>query len=169
SHEPLLESIRGGQAGQSVPNKNAKPAMEFRPGFAFGAKVQMCAEVVLFLFAESSVEEEVRNALYIVTKHPMPFRSVVTTARRLQLGYSIANSSCCSSSSSSSKSSSPPVKRTSSSFSSGSAASLSPSGSSFFLRPFVSSLRERILAGSATPRMYPYLRAYSSRVRSSIL
>jgi hypothetical protein len=51
SHEPLLEPIRGGQASQSVPNKNAKPSMEFRPGFAFGAKVQMCAEVFLFLFA----------------------------------------------------------------------------------------------------------------------
>jgi hypothetical protein len=67
ARQSLFESIGRRDAGKSLPEKNAKPAMKFHPCFAFWTKAHMGAEVFLFLLAEGSVEEEVHNAFHIVT------------------------------------------------------------------------------------------------------
>jgi hypothetical protein len=70
SLEPLFEAGRRYDLCHSPLEKIAKAAADFRPRFAIGAKRHVRTEILLLRIPETAVEEEVNNALHILTEHP---------------------------------------------------------------------------------------------------
>jgi hypothetical protein len=61
--------LRGAIAAEALADEQAQPAMDADALFAIGADADVGFEVVLFVLAELSVEEEVCNPFHIVTDH----------------------------------------------------------------------------------------------------
>src|SRR5205823_12982823 len=174
AHQALFEAFGRALRPEPAHDEDAQALLHFRARVAVGAEKDVRGEIALGGFVERAFDEEVNGAFHVMAAH-VSFATfnfaAITRIPKTKGGFCkppFAHSMCgaahsttmafsswsSSSTSKSPKSSSSSAKRSSSSLPSGSCTSVSSSaGSSFFLRPFVSSLRERILAGSAPPRM----------------
>ena len=67
--EAGLEAVGSAEALESSVDEGAQAAVDGRAPLAVRAERQVLVKVVIPAIAESSIEEEVNNALHIVTEH----------------------------------------------------------------------------------------------------